>query len=160
MKTIIKDYALAPVSRVYIINGPNLNMLGKREPHIYGAATLKDVEQRCQARAREQGLEIAFYQSNSEAQIIDWIHEAVENTAGIIINPAAFTHTSVAILDALKMIDGPIIEVHISNPHQRETFRHRSYVAQVATGTISGLGTHGYVLALDAMAELLQDKSA
>ena len=151
---------MVPVSRVYIINGPNLNMLGKREPDVYGTATLKNVEERCLARASERGLEIAFHQSNCEAQIVDWIHEAVEDGAGIIINPAAFTHTSVAILDALKMVNGPIIEVHISNPHRRESFRHHSYVAQAATGTISGLGVQGYLLALDAMAELLQDKSA
>lgn len=134
-------------------------MLGKREPEIYGTATLKDVEDLCRNYSKDLGFEIVFDQSNNEAEIVDWIQGAFEDAAGIIINPAAFTHTSVAILDALKMLSCPIIEVHISNPHQRETFRHYSYVSQAATGTICGFGINGYVLALDAMAKLLHNKS-
>ncbi|MGI9522079.1 MAG: type II 3-dehydroquinate dehydratase [Hyphomicrobiaceae bacterium] len=140
---------------VLIINGPNLNMLGTREPEIYGFATLKDVEEMCRRRAQVYGLEISFHQSNSEAEIIDWIHGAITGASGIIINPAAFTHTSLAILDALKMVKQPIIELHISNPHQREAFRHHSYVTFAATGMICGLGVNGYPIAVEAMAGLL-----
>ena len=135
-------------------------MLGKREPGVYGTATLQDVENLCRSCAQEHGLDVMFYQSNSEAQIVDWIQNAFDAADGIIINPAAFTHTSVAILDALKIVTCPIIEVHISNPHQREAFRHHSYVAQVATGTICGFGINGYALAMAAMADLLQDQSS
>ncbi|HYZ21985.1 MAG TPA: type II 3-dehydroquinate dehydratase [Rhodopila sp.] len=141
---------------VFILNGPNLNLLGKREPHIYGRETLADVEADCRRLAGEFGLEIRFHQSNREYELIDWIHEAREAAAAIIINPAAFTHTSVAILDALKMFEGPIIELHISNVHQREEFRHHSYVSAVATGVIAGFGAHGYQLALRHVARLLE----
>ena len=120
---------------VYVLNGPNLNLLGKRQPQIYGHETLADVERDCRGAAAELGLEIRFHQSNREYEIIDWIHEAREVAAGIVINPAAFTHTSVAILDALKTFEGPIIEVHISNVHQRESFRHHSYVTLAASVT-------------------------
>jgi 3-dehydroquinate dehydratase-2 len=140
---------------ILILNGPNLNLLGTREPHIYGSTTLTEVEAMCRRRAEARGLTIAFHQSNSEAQIIDWIHGAIEGADGIIINPAAFTHTSVAILDALKMVKAPIIELHISNPHQREAFRHHSYVTYAATGLICGLGVNGYPLAVEAMADLI-----
>jgi 3-dehydroquinate dehydratase-2 len=151
----------SPMSKpILIINGPNLNKLGTREPHIYGSTTLADVEAMCRERARELGHEISFHQSNSEAQIIDWIHGAIDDAAGIIINPAAFTHTSVAILDALKMVPGPIIELHISNPHTREAFRHHSYVTLAATGMICGIGVKGYVLAVEAMASLLEAQGA
>ncbi len=143
---------------VLILNGPNLNLLGTREPHIYGSTTLKEVEQMCKARAKKRGLTISFHQSNSEAQIIDWIHGAIKGACGIIINPAAFTHTSVAILDALNNVKHPIIELHISNPHKREPFRHLSYVTPAATGLICGLGVNGYPLAVDAMADLLEAK--
>lgn len=142
---------------VYILNGPNLNLLGTREPHIYGSTSLAEVEDMCKARAKDRGLEIKFHQSNSEAEIIGWIHEAINGSSGIIINPAAFTHTSVAILDALNMVKHPIIELHISNPHNRESFRHHSYVTYAATGMICGLGVNGYPLAVDAMADLLKD---
>ena len=142
---------------VFILNGPNLNLLGTREPHIYGTTTLAEVEEMCRARAKEHGLEIVFHQSNSEAEIIDWIHDAINDASGIIINPAAFTHTSLAILDALNMVKHPIIELHISNPHNRESFRHHSYVTFAATGLICGLGVNGYALAVDAVAELLKD---
>jgi 3-dehydroquinate dehydratase II len=141
---------------VFVLNGPNLNLLGKRQPEIYGHETLADVETNCHKQAKELGLQVRFHQSNREYEIIDWIHEARETAAGIVMNPAAFTHTSVAILDALKTFEGPIIEVHISNVHQREAFRHHSYVSLAATGVIAGLGTQGYLLALQRVARLLE----
>jgi 3-dehydroquinate dehydratase-2 len=140
---------------VFVLNGPNLNLLGKRQPQIYGHETLADVEARCRAVAAELELELRFHQSNREYEIIDWIHEARERAGGIVINPAAFTHTSVAILDALNACDLPIIEVHISNVHRREAFRHHSYVSLAATGVIAGCGTQGYELALTRLARLL-----
>lgn len=142
---------------VYVLNGPNLNLLGKRQPHIYGHETLADVEAECRRTAAELALEIVFHQSNREYEIIDWIHEARERAGGIVINPAAFTHTSVAILDALNACDIPIIEVHISNVHKREAFRHHSYVSTVASGVIAGFGTQGYSLALQRLARLIDD---
>ena len=135
-------------SLVLVLNGPNLNLLGKRQPHIYGSETLADVERDCAALAADLGVEIRFLQSNAEGQIIDWIHAAREVAVGIVINPAAYTHTSVAILDALNAFDGPVIEVHISNVHKRESFRHHSYVSLRADGVIAGCGTEGYRLAL------------
>src|SRR5579863_6584609 len=136
-----------PTSRlVFVLNGPNLNLLGKRQPHIYGRETLPDVERDCRTLADELGLELRFHQSNREYEIIDWIHEAREIAGGIVINPAAFSHTSVAVLDALKTCDMPILEVHISNIHQREEFRHHSFVSQAASGVIAGCGIQGYVL--------------
>ncbi|MCF8481830.1 MAG: type II 3-dehydroquinate dehydratase [Rhodospirillum sp.] len=140
---------------VYILNGPNLNLLGKRQPEIYGHETLADVEADCRALARELGMEIVFHQSNAEHQIIDWIHEAREKAVGIVINPAAYTHTSVAILDALNTFEGPVIEVHISNVHKRESFRHHSYVSLRADGVIAGCGTLGYQLGLRKVAGLV-----
>ncbi|MBM6593672.1 type II 3-dehydroquinate dehydratase [Microvirga pudoricolor] len=142
---------------VYVLNGPNLNLLGKRQPHIYGHETLADVEQDCRALAGELGLEIRFHQSNREYELIDWIHEAREAAGGIAINPAAFTHTSVAILDALNAFEGPVIEIHISNVHKREAFRHHSFVSHRADGVIAGFGTQGYSLALRRLARLLDD---
>jgi 3-dehydroquinate dehydratase-2 len=141
---------------ILILNGPNLNLLGTREPHIYGSTTLADVEKMCQARARQRGLAISFRQSNSESQLVEWIHEGINGADGIIINPAAYTHTSVAILDALNMIKAPIIELHISNPHRREPFRHHSYVTFAATALICGLGVNGYPIAVEAMADLIE----
>jgi 3-dehydroquinate dehydratase-2 len=143
---------------VFILNGPNLNLLGTREPHIYGSTTLAEVEASCRERAKAVGLETSFRQSNHEGQLVDWIQEAINGADGIIINPAAYTHTSVAILDALKNFKGPIIELHISNPHQREDFRHRSFVTPVATATLAGFGVHGYVMAVDAMAHLIRTR--
>lgn len=140
---------------ILILNGPNLNMLGTREPEIYGTTTLADVEELCRARAEARGHEIAFHQSNLEGEIIDWIHRGISDASGIIINAAALTHTSVAIQDALKMFKGPVIELHISNLHKREAFRHHSYVTAAATGMICGFGVNGYPLAVDAMADLL-----
>ena len=140
---------------IYVLNGPNLNLLGKRQPDIYGHETLADVERDCRALARELGLELRFHQSNREYEIIDWVHAAREDAAGIAINPAAFTHTSVAILDALNAFDGPVIEVHISNVHKREAFRHHSFVSGRADGVIAGFGTQGYLLALRRLAHLV-----
>ncbi|WP_257168784.1 type II 3-dehydroquinate dehydratase [Bradyrhizobium sp. SRS-191] len=145
---------------VYVLNGPNLNLLGKRQPQIYGHETLADVERDCRSLATELGLEIRFHQSNREYELIDWIHEARETAGGIVINPAAFTHTSVAILDALNAFDGVVIEVHISNVHKREEFRHHSFVSKRADGVIAGLGTQGYQLALRRVAKLLDDGKA
>lgn len=145
---------------VFVLNGPNLNLLGKRQPHIYGHETLADVEQDCRALAVELGLQLRFHQSNREYEIIDWIHEARESAHGIVINPAAFTHTSVAILDALNAFDAPVIEVHISNVHKREAFRHHSFVSGRADGVIAGFGTQGYLLALRRLAKLIDDKAA
>ena len=142
---------------VYVLNGPNLNLLGKRQPHIYGHETLADVEAACRALAAELGLSLRFHQSNREYEIIDWIHEARETASGLVINPAAFTHTSVAILDALNTFEGPILEVHISNVHKREPFRHHSYVSTEASGVIAGFGTQGYLLALQRIARLLEE---
>lgn len=136
------------MSLIYVLNGPNLNLLGKRQPHIYGHETLADVEADCRKVAAELGHEIRFHQSNREYEIIDWIHEAREDGAGIVINPAAFTHTSLAILDALNTFEGPVIEIHISNVHKRESFRHHSFVSHRADGVICGLGTEGYQLAI------------
>ena len=145
---------------VFILNGPNLNLLGRREPHIYGVTTLAEVEAMCDTRATAEGLAISFRQTNHEGQLVDWVHEAMDGAAGIIINPAAYTHTSVAVLDALKNVAGPIIELHISNPHQREKFRHRSFVTPAATAIISGLGVDGYPIAVAAMAALLRRRQA
>lgn len=145
---------------VFILNGPNLNLLGTREPQIYGSTTLPEVEAMCRERAAKLGLEISFRQSNHEGQIVDWIHEAIAAADGIVINPAAYTHTSVAILDALKNVKAPIIELHISNPHQREEFRHKSFVTPVATATIAGLGVFGYQIAVEAIAHLIKAKKS
>ena len=140
---------------ISILNGPNLNLLGKRQPEIYGSETLADVEDACAALAGELDLETTFHQSNYEGGIVELIHAARETSAGIIINPAAYTHTSVAILDALNAFEGPVIEVHISNVHKRESFRHHSYVSLRADGVIAGLGTEGYLLALRRMKTLV-----
>jgi len=139
---------------VYVLNGPNLNLLGKRQPQIYGHETLADVERDCTALAGELGLEIRFLQSNWEGQIIDWVHEAREGAIGIVINPGAFTHTSVAILDALNAFEGTVVEVHISNVHKRESFRHHSYISLRADAIIVGCGTQGYQLGLRRVAAL------
>lgn len=140
---------------ILILNGPNLNLLGTREPHIYGSTSLADVEKLCRERAEARGHTISFHQSNHEGEIVEWIHGGIDGASGIIINPAAYTHTSVAILDALKNMPGPVIELHISNPHTREPFRHHSYITLAATGMICGFGVNGYPLAVDAMADLL-----
>ncbi|WP_299357967.1 type II 3-dehydroquinate dehydratase [uncultured Paracoccus sp.] len=139
---------------IHVLNGPNLNLLGQRQPEVYGNETLADVERACADLARDLGVETRFLQSNHEGQLVDWIHEARLEAAGIVINPAAYTHTSVAILDALNAFDGPVIEVHISNVHRREPFRHKSYVSRRADAVIAGCGTEGYLLALRRIASL------
>ncbi|MGI4954372.1 MAG: type II 3-dehydroquinate dehydratase [Janthinobacterium lividum] len=141
---------------VYVLNGPNLNLLGKRQPEIYGRETLADVERDCRALAATLDLDLRFHQSNREYEIIDWIHAAREAAGAVVINPAAFTHTSVAILDALNAFDGLVFEVHISNVHKREEFRHHSFVSARADGVIAGFGTEGYQLALRRVATLLR----
>lgn len=143
------------MSNIYILNGPNLNLLGQREPAVYGRETLADVEKDCAALAKELGVTIDFRQSNHEGVLIDWIQDAIKEATGIIINPAAFTHTSIAILDALNAYEQPVIELHISQIHKREAFRHHSYVSQRANAIIAGCGTQGYALALRHMAGLL-----
>ncbi len=138
---------------VFILNGPNLNRLGTREPHIYGTATLADIEAMC--RAEVPNVAIDFRQTNHEGELIAWVHEAIDEAAGIVINPAAWSFTSIALLDALKMFPGPIVEVHISNIHRREAHYHRSYVSLAATGVIAGLGAAGYPAALRAISTIL-----
>ena len=144
---------------VYVLNGPNLNLLGTREPHIYGRASLADVEKLCRSAAERHGLTLVFRQSNHEGQIIDWINEArAEKAAGLVINPAGHTTTSVAILDALLAMEAPVIEVHISNIHAREEFRRHSYVSQAARAVICGFGIAGYALAITGLANLIGAK--
>jgi 3-dehydroquinate dehydratase II len=140
---------------IYILNGPNLNLLGQRQPDIYGKQTLDDVAEACGALAEDLGLTIRFHQSNNEAAIIDWVQEARGQGAGVIINAGAYSHTSLAIPDALDTFDGPVIEVHISNIHAREAFRHHSHISARANGVIIGCGTDGYLLALRHLATLL-----
>src|SRR6202012_3721438 len=144
---------------IYVLNGPNLNLLGTREPEVYGRATLADIEKAVKARAKAHGLTIEFRQSNHEGELVDWIQEARTSGCGVILNGAAYTHTSIAIYDALKALDKPIIEVPPSNPHAREPFRHRSFVSKVATGVICGLKEQGYIAAVDAMAVLIKGKA-
>jgi 3-dehydroquinate dehydratase-2 len=141
---------------VYVLNGPNLNLLGKREPQTYGRATLKDVETVCRAAGGRHKIEIEFRQSNHEGEIVDSIHEArVKKAAGIIINAGAYAHTSIAIRDAVAAVDLPVIEVHISNIFARESFRHHSHIAPVAKASLSGFGIHGYALAIEGLAALI-----
>lgn len=142
--------------RLFILNGPNLNLLGVREPEIYGRETLADLERASREKASALGFEIEFRQSNHEGVLVDWIQEARQEAAAVILNAGAYTHTSVAILDALKSFDGPIIELHLSSPHRREAFRHHSYVALAATGVIAGFGGAGYPLAVEAAVELVR----
>lgn len=136
---------------IFVLNGPNLNLLGVREPHIYGHETLDDVRALCEARAGSLGMTIVFRQTNHEGQLIDWVQAARTEAAGLVINPAGYTHTSVALLDALKSLDIPIVECHLSNPAAREPFRHHSYVSLAATGTVCGFGPAGYELAIEAV---------
>jgi 3-dehydroquinate dehydratase-2 len=144
---------MATLPTVYVLNGPNLNLLGIREPEVYGDETLDDIAGQLEDRARELGLAIEMRQSNHEGHLIDWLHEAqAEGVRAVILNPGGFTHTSVALHDAVKAIVTPVIEVHLSNPQARESFRRRSFVAPVAKGTIAGFGALGYLLALDAAA--------
>lgn len=146
---------MAAAPSVLILNGPNLNLLGSREPEVYGRTTLSDIEGLCRKQAAELGLSIDFRQSNAEAELIDWIQGARKDFEALILNAGAYTHTSVAILDALQAVDLPIIEVHLSNIYKREAFRHHSYISQAADGVICGLGKEGYLLALRALAAML-----
>ncbi|MBO0663647.1 type II 3-dehydroquinate dehydratase [Jiella sp. MQZ9-1] len=148
------------MAKIFCINGPNLNLLGKRQPDVYGSETLKDVETRLVALADSLGHTLRCLQSNREYEIIDWIHEARETAAAIVINPGAFSHTSIAILDALNAFDGIVLEVHISNIHRRESFRHHSFVSHRAEGVIAGFGTNGYDFALTRAAQLITDQTA
>jgi 3-dehydroquinate dehydratase II len=142
---------------VAVLNGPNLNMLGLRQPEVYGRATLDDVESLCAETAERLGLAITFRQTNGEGELVSWVQECRGRAAGIVINPAGYTTTSVALLDALLAVELPVIEVHITNIHRRDEFRHRSYVSKAAVGVICGLGIRGYALALTAMADLIEE---
>lgn len=144
---------------VHVLNGPNLNLLGKREPAIYGTLTLAEIERRVREHAERMGLEIAFRQSNHEGQLVDWIHKAGERGAGVVINAGAYTHTSVALRDAISGTGVPAVEVHLSNVHARESFRHRSYLAPVCLGVIAGFGSTSYVLGLEALAPVLLSRA-
>ena len=144
---------------ISILNGPNLNLLGSRQPELYGRETLADIEVLCRAHSVRLSLDVEFRQSNHEGDLVTWIQEARGRAAGIVINAGAYTHTSVAILDALLAADVPTVEVHLSNIHQRDSFRHHSYVAKAAKGMICGFGSHGYVLALEALARMIKGSS-
>jgi 3-dehydroquinate dehydratase-2 len=146
---------MAGFSKILLLNGPNLNMLGVREPEIYGTDTLDEISAACLAKGAALGVDVDFRQSNSEGELVDWIQSARGDHAGIIINPAAYTHTSIAIMDALIAAELPVIELHLSNPLRREAFRRHSYVSEVARGVICGFGGHGYELALEAMAGII-----
>lgn len=141
---------------ILVLNGPNLNLLGVREPETYGRDTLADIEEACLERAAELDVAVDFRQSNNEGQLVDWIQEARETADGIVLNAGAYTHTSIAILDALRASELPVIEVHLSNIHRRESYRRHSYVSEAAQGMICGFGAHGYLLALEAMAQLIK----
>lgn len=149
---------MAATKTVLVLNGPNLNLLGSREPEIYGRETLDDIEAACRKRAKALGLALDFRQSNAEAELIDWIQAARGKAAGIVINAAAYTHSSIAILDALAACGLPVVEVHLSNIFRREPFRHHSYVSRAASGVICGFGGHGYGLAVEAIARLIESK--
>ena len=148
-----KDETMARM--IFMLNGPNLNLLGKRQPEIYGHDTLNDIARDCDLAADKLDLTITHLQSNHEGQLIDWIHQAREEAEGIIMNPGAFSHSSIAILDALNTFEGPLLEVHISNIHKRESFRHHSYVSLRAEGVIAGFGIDGYRIAVQHIAKLL-----
>jgi 3-dehydroquinate dehydratase-2 len=141
---------------IYVLSGPNLNLLGTREPEIYGRETLEDVRRLCEARARALGAEIVFRQSNHEGELVDWIQEARDKGSAIVLNAAAYTHTSVALHDALKAAELPVVECHLSNPIARESFRHHSYISSVARGVVSGFGAKSYELAVEAAAGLVR----
>jgi 3-dehydroquinate dehydratase II len=144
---------------IYVLNGPNLNLLGTREPEIYGYDSLSDVKLACEARASALGHTIVFHQSNHEGALIDWIQEAHVKASAVILNAASFTHTSIALYDTLKILTIPVVEVHLSNPHRREAFRHHSYISGVAHGVIAGFGQTSYVLAVEAVATLIAAKT-
>lgn len=139
------------MTSILILNGPNLNLLGQRQPEIYGTTTLADIEKLCRAKAKTLGIDLAFEQSNDEGALLDMIHSARGTHDGIILNAGAYTHTSVALMDAISSVEMPVIELHLSNIHAREEFRHKSFIAKVALGVICGFGAPGYVLAIDAL---------
>lgn len=141
---------------VFVLNGPNLNMLGKREPGIYGGKTLADIEADCKAAGTELGIEVDFRQTNHEGVLVDWLHEADEKAKAVCINPGAYGHTSIALHDAIRAISTPVIELHLSNIHAREEFRHKTWTAPAVKGIICGFGAHSYILALQAAKELIQ----
>lgn len=145
---------------VLVLNGPNLNMLGAREPEVYGRDTLDDIAKACAGRAKELGLTVDFRQSNHEGELITWLQQARARAAGIVINPAGLSHTSVALMDAVQVTELPVIEVHLSNIFRREAFRHHSFISAAAKGVICGLGAQGYLLALEAMAGLVKSKKS
>ena len=145
------------IKKLYILNGPNLNLLGKREPDKYGETSLEDVKSLCNEKCISYKLDLHFFQSNFEGELIEEIHKAINDSCGIIINAGALTHTSIGILDALNMFEGPKIEIHITNVYARESFRHKSFISPVATGIIAGLGINSYLLAIDALKELIED---
>lgn len=147
----------AKSNQIYVLNGPNLNLLGEREPEVYGRTTLAQIGKAVTARAKSLGLSVTFRQSNHEGELVEWLHEARAKAAGVILNAGAYTHTSVALLDACRALEKPLIEVHLSNPYAREPFRHRSYISRVATGVICGLGPDGYIAAVDALARYLKE---
>lgn len=145
---------------IYVLNGPNLNLLGTREPEVYGRTTLAEIGKMVAAKAKELGLRVEFRQTNSEGDLIDWLQEARERAAGVVLNAAGLTHTSVAVLDGCRALEKPLIEVHLSNPYAREGFRRRSFVSQAATGVICGLGAEGYLYAMEALAQLLRGEAS
>ena len=145
------------IKKLYILNGPNLNLLGTREPEKYGNTSLENVKSLCNEKCISNELDLHFFQSNFEGEIIEEIHKANNNACGIIINAGALTHTSIGILDALSIFDGPKIEIHITNVYAREDFRHKSFISPVATGIIAGLGVNSYILAIEAIKELIND---
>lgn len=145
---------MATTKPIFVLNGPNLNLLGVREPHIYGHETLADVQARCEAKAAEHGFTVVFRQSNKEGELVDWIQEARTDGAAVVINPAAYGHTSIAIHDALKALDIPVVECHLSNLAKREAFRHHTYVGPVSSGIVAGFGVVSYELAVTAAARL------
>ncbi len=140
---------------IFVLNGPNLNLLGVREPHIYGADSLDDLHKRCEAKAGALGFEVVFRQSNKEGELVDWLNEARTEASAVVLNAAAYSHTSIAIYDAIKAMATPVVECHLSNPMAREAFRHKSMVSIAATGVISGFGAKGYELAIEAAANLV-----
>ncbi|HTI66554.1 MAG TPA: type II 3-dehydroquinate dehydratase [Caulobacteraceae bacterium] len=151
---------MATQKPIYVLNGPNLNLLGSREPHIYGTETLEDVRALCEAKAADGGFAIVFRQSNHEGVLIDWLHEARTDGAAVVINPGGYSHTSVSLMDAIKALEIPVIECHLSNPAKREPFRHTSFVSQAAQGVICGFGPLGYELAVAAAVRLAKAKVA
>lgn len=159
----VEERATAPVMikrpLIVVLNGPNLNMLGMRQPEVYGRATLDDVEQICIQAAERLDVGIDFRQTNGEGELVSWVHECRNRAQGIVINPAAYGHTSIALLDALLAVELPVIEVHISNIHRREEFRHHTYCSRAAAGVICGLGVRGYALALQAMTDMILDEN-